>query len=482
MSVKVGMTQTIPTVIFSFVSTGIGTGFIPLYSRIKNEQGLEVANTFTNNLINLVLSLCAFIVIGGLLFAKPLVRLFASGFDVATLELAVQFTRISIFAIFCTGLIGIYSGLLRLHDSYVVPNLIGLPMNAMVILSILISSRSHEKVLLIGTLVARATELFFMIPFAQRKGFKFLPVLDPRDENIKNMLHIALPVIIGTSVNQLNVLVDRTLASRVAVGGITALNYADRLNGFVQGIFVMSILSVTYPVFSRLATRNDMQAFRKTLSESISMITVMIVPISFGSLILARPIVDFLFGRGAFTSEATEMTASALRFYSIGMMAFGLRDVLARAFYSLQDTKTPMINGVISVVANVALSVIFAQSLGIGGLALGTSLSGIVASILLLITLRRKIGSFGLRSLVSSLVKITAASVVMSGIVLVVQYFASMSLSTSLSLMLSIGVGTLSYFLLIWLLAVPETRSIIHALKSLFRQNVVEESSITKTV
>src|SRR5690606_32741973 len=109
---------------------------------------------------------------------------------------AVQFTRISIFAIYFTGLIGIFSGYLRLHESYLAPNMIGFPMNTIVISALAISSRTNVFVLLIGTLVARAAELLFMVPFAKKKGFRYQTVLNLRDDNLLQMVRIAVPVVI----------------------------------------------------------------------------------------------------------------------------------------------------------------------------------------------------------------------------------------------------------------------------------------------
>ena len=131
-------------------------------------------------------------------------------------------------------------------------------MNCIAILSVALSSVTNVYVLLIGTLVARAAELLFMVPFAKRKGFRFQTVFDLKDDNLHQMIHIAVPVIIGTSADQINVLVDRTLASEIA-GGISALNYASRLAGFVQGLFVLSISSVMYPMISKMASEHNMK-------------------------------------------------------------------------------------------------------------------------------------------------------------------------------------------------------------------------------
>lgn len=464
---------TIPTVIFSFIGAGIGTGFIPMYSRIKHEQGSNIADRFMNNLINILLAACTVIAIASLVFTKPLVRLFASGFHGETLEMAVQFTRISIFAIYFTGLIGIFSGYLRLHESYLAPNMIGFPMNTIVISALAISSRTNVSVLLIGTLVARAAELLFMVPFAKKKGFRYQTVLNLRDDNLLQMVRIAVPVVIGTSVNQINVLVDRTLASSIAAGGISALNYASRLNGFVQGLFVVSISSVMYPMISKMASEQNMKGLKDTLSEAIGLINLMVVPATIGAIILAEPIVNFLFGRGAFTSEAAVMTSSALKFYSLGMLAFGLREVLSRAFYALQDTRTPMINGAIAVIINIILNFVLSRYLGIGGLALATSISGMVATVLLFVTLRRKIGGFGMKAVLSSFWRIAAASLIMGVVAWSVYGHVGAITTANKALILAISSGAVFYFILVYVLRVPEVQRGVALVRRRFAQQKI---------
>lgn len=157
------------------------------------------------------------------------------------------------------------------------------------------------------------------------------------------MAMISLPVIVGQSVNQINVLVDRTLASNIAIGGISAFNYANRLNNFVQGLFVVSITTAPYPMIFKMGAEDKMKGLKSSISEAIAVIDLLVIPATIVAMLFSKEVVTLLFGRGAFTPEAVTMTANALFFYSIGMIDFGLRDILSRGFYALQDTKTPMI-------------------------------------------------------------------------------------------------------------------------------------------
>lgn len=162
---------------------------------------------------------------------------------------------------------------------------------------------------------------------------------------------------IGVAVNQINAMVDRTLASTLVEGSISALNYANKLNGFVLTLFITSVALVIYPLLSRLSSEDNTRKFTESVVTSINSVVLLVMPVSVGAIVLATLIVKMLFERGEFDERATNMTSVALVMYPIVMVAFGLRDILGKIFYSLQDTKTPMINGVIAMVLNIILNV-----------------------------------------------------------------------------------------------------------------------------
>jgi putative peptidoglycan lipid II flippase len=456
---------TIPTVIFGFIGAGLSTGYIPLYSKIERELGEKEGNRYTNNLVNVLILLCTIIVVLGILFANQLVKAFASGFAGETFELAVQFTRISLLGVYFTGLTYVFSGFLQIKENYIIPALIGFPFNFLAILAIFFSSKGNILVLSIGSVMATASQFFLTVPFAYKKGYRYKFILNIKDEHIKNMACMAIPVIVGVSVNQINTLVDRTLTSQIAVGGISALNYANRLNGFIQGIFVMSIATVIYPMISKMAAENNMNGLKKSVSEAISFINLLVLPATVGAMIFAEPIVKLLFGRGAFDTQAISMTSYALFFYSIGMIGFGLREVLSRAFYAIQDTKIPMINAAIAMVMNIILNIILSKFLGIGGLALATSISAIFCTVLLFISLRKKIGPFGMKNITISFIKVLCASLVM-GVIAKVSYNTFLnSINANLSLILSIGIGAVTYFVIIYFMKIEEVDTVVNAIK-----------------
>jgi putative peptidoglycan lipid II flippase len=464
---------TIPSVIFAFVGTGLATTFIPIYNNVLAEKGANAANSFTNKVVNLVFGISTAIVLLIFIFTEEIVKLFAYGFDNDTLNLAVQFTRIISISIYFIGLGYIFKSLLQIKDNFIIPAIVGFPYNFIVIASIIASTSWNIMILPLGTFIALSLETIVLFPSIIKSGYKHR--LDFKIDNyIKKMFLLSLPVILGTSVNQLNKLVDRTLASQISVGGISALNYASRLNNFVQGVFVVSIVAVMYPAISKLAAESNMKELKKVLSESIIGVTLLLVPLTVGAMIFSREIVVLLFGRGAFDGTAIDMTSISLFYYSIGMLAFGIREVLARVFYSIKDTKTPTVNAAVGMALNIVLNIILSQYLGIGGLALATSIVGIFITILMFVTLRKKIGPLGIKSMSLKFFKILAASLLMGLIAYISNLYIRNFLSSNISIIISIIGGALLYFVIIYFMRIDD----VDVLVTQFKQKLTGKKKI----
>ncbi len=292
-----------------------------------------------------------------------------------------------------------------------------------------------------------------------------------KDENIRQILYLVVPVFLGSYVNQINTVVNRTLASTLESGSITALDYANKLNVFAVGVIVISLSTVMYPILSKLASENNMKHFKQNISKSINIIIISMVPIMIMIMDLSTPIVRILFEKGSFDQRATYLTSTALFYYSIGIVAYGLNDILSKAFYSLQDTKTPVKNATISVIINVFLSIVLVKYMGIGGLALAGSISAIVSTILLFVSLRKKIGQIGLKNILVIFTKVILSSVIM-GIVIRSSYnilygFGASIISERRELLAIVAficvlLGLIVYVCLILLLNVKEAKEIVN--------------------
>lgn len=469
---------TIPTVIFAIIGKGISTGFIPMYARIENTGGIKKAKHYTNNVANFVTIIGTFILIFGLLFTKYLVKAFASGFEGETLELAISFTRISLLGIYFSGLIYVFSAYLQIKNIFIIPVIMGIPSNIIVIASIFISAHLNLYILSIGSLIATASQFLLLFIFSYKNSYRYSISLDVKDRNIRKMIILALPAIVGSSVDKLNLLIDRTLASHITIGGISALNYASTLNLFVMGIVVSSITTVLYPKISKMVVRNNMKEMKKLLFRGMNAINLLVLPATVGMMIFAKPIVELLYGRGQFDSNDLIMTASALFFYSIGTIGLGLREILSNVFYSLQDTKTPMINAAIAMIVNIVLNFILSKYLGIGGLALASSISAIFCSFLLFINLRKKIGNFGIKKMLFTSTKILFAALLMGCISKFIYSFLLSVIGLPFSLILSIIFGSICYVFIIYYMKIEEINTFVIEMKKLLtNQSKVKKAS-----
>lgn len=463
----------IPAVIFTAVGTSLGTAFIPLFCEVRSKDGDNASVRYTNNIFNVVVLICLVFAIVGAFFAPEIVKLFALGFKGETMEKAVYFTRIMLLGIPFLGISYIMMAYLQVKENFIIPGLMPVPYNLCIIISIILSTKTSPYILPFGALIGLLGQFLFQLPFAMKRGYKYQPYLNFKDEYLKKMLWLVGPVFIGVAVNQINTIVDRTIASTLVEGSISALNYANKLNQFVMGMFIVSISSVVYPMLSKLSTDNNKTEFNKSIITSINTVVLIVIPISVGAIILATPIVKILFQRGEFDARATYMTSIALVFYSIGMIGFGLRDILGKVFYSLQDTKTPMINGAIAMGLNIILNILFVKftNMQLAGLAFATSISALVTIILLFINLRIKIGPFGGKYVLTVFIKSMLSALLMAAITLFIYNNLSVILGSGtikeiITLALSVGSGAIVYAACVILLKIKEVNLILDTLKS----------------
>ena len=219
----------IPQVLFAAIGAALVTTFIPLYHESLENGGKERAIKFSNNIICIVVIISLALAGLGYIFAEPLVKLFAMNFEGEKLIATTRFVRILMIGVTCIGLSNIMTSYLQIQGNFTIPGMVGFPYNIVVIGSIAISAITKNiDILAIGGLIGMVVQLLFQIPFAIKKGFEFKPTLELKDEYLKKMLWLVVPVFIGVAVNQVNTMVDRSLASGLGDGVITAINSANR--------------------------------------------------------------------------------------------------------------------------------------------------------------------------------------------------------------------------------------------------------------
>lgn len=462
---------TVTLLIAKFFRESIRTTFIPVISDVESKEGKEGKLEHTSNMINLVF-IASFLVVGLSIIASPIIiRLFASAFRGEQFDLAVRMTRIGLPSVLFAGVIGIMVGYLQSEEKFYSTAILGIPLNlAYIGFLILLSPYYGVTGLMVALVVGTILQLIIQIPELKTSGFKYKLVFKPKDEYLKKVLYLSLPVLVSVGINDLNILVDRTLASTLVDGSISVLNYSDRLIQLILGVFIMAITTVIFPMLSKEANKGDMKGLKKTMGYGVNLVLLITIPAAVGMIVLARPIVEVAFQRGEFVARDTIMTSQALIFYSVGLVAMSLRLLLERVYYSLQDTRSPMINAAISVGFNIVFNLILIRFMAHAGLALGTSLGMTIATILLFYGLKKKIGSLGTMSYIKCGLKAGLASAIMGVAAYMIYHgltniLAGMPVYKLIALLVAIVVGATIYLVLCYLLKIEEITITIDKIK-----------------
>lgn len=468
----VAMTATI--LLTGFLSNAISTTFIPVLSEIEFKEGKEGKIEHANNLINVVFMISIILVISGWLAAPVIVKLLANGFQGSQFDLAVKLTRVGLPMILFGGTIGVFTAYLQSEQRFTSTAAIGFPFNFVYIFFLLFLSTKFGIIgLMVAAVIAAGSQLLIQIPEARKAGYQYMLKFDLKDKYITKVVLLSLPVLIGVATNDLNEIIDKTLASSLVSGSISALSFANKLIDLILGVFISAITTVIFPLLSKQSNSDNILGMKRIMSYGINLILIISIPATVVLIVLASPIVEVAFQRGEFDATATLMTSQALTFYSLGLVAMALRLLLSRVYYSRQDTKTPMVNSAISVGINVVLNLILVKFMAHSGLALATSIATTIATFLLLYGLKKKIGSLGTKGYITTFLKTGLAS----GVTGVVVYFiyhgiyeaiGASKIYNLISLLLAIGVGAVLYTVLCYLLKVKEVRDVIGKVKKRF--------------
>ena len=322
------------------------------------------------------------------LYTPYVVKLFASGFQGDTLQYAIDFTRVSIISLLFSTFLYVYTSYLQANNVFKIIAFAAIPNSICIILSIVFAYYWNINALSFGSVLAVFIQLCFLVKSLHKCGYHFKLNFDWKNKYVRMFFRLLAPVILGISVNQINTLVDRRLASQITVGGISALIYADSLIQFVRG-FLSQISTVSYPNVTKLVNENKTQKAEELTSSIILILLLILLPIAAWFVVYSYDVIELLFLRGALDEKGASLTSVALVFYSIGIPFLGIRDIISGYFYAYNDTKNPAKNSLIGLGVNIVFNLMFSKWLGIGGLALATSFAAIITTVLLFVDSKR---------------------------------------------------------------------------------------------
>lgn len=453
----------LPMTFTNVISGAVANGYIPMYDKIKEREDKKNADAFTANLSNIILIVFTIVTILSIIFARPLVKLMAEGFSGEKLELAIFVSRVAMLSIAVTAVSSIYKAYLQIYEKFIISVLHSIIMNIIIIISMGLAYKMGINYLAIGILVAFVFQYAIFILPIKRLGYKHSLKIDFNDD-MKMMFVSILPILISTSAIEINFMISRSIASGAYTGGISILNYAYKLQSFVTGIVVTSIITATYPKLANFGSKKDYSNLKSALSEGLSNMLLLVVPAAFGLYIFSFPIVNLLFVGGEFSVDDAKITATVLSFFAFGVIGIGVREIISRVFYSLGDNKTPVINSVVIVGINIILAFLLSKIMGIRGIALATSISFIVGAITLYFSSIKLIGNVFDKKLLTNIIKITVSSALMALVSKIVYDILTKSFGINLSLLISIIVAGIIYLLLLIIFRVDEIKEIFKIL------------------
>ena len=473
------LTISVPGIIFANASLAIATTFIPEYMKIKSNKTRE--KFFVSNFLNIIFILSAVIAIISVIFAKQILSVVAPGFDPETMAIAVTMSRIVFLNIAFLGVNGILAGYLQANGHFTVAAALSIPNSIVLIISLYLYDKVGIRGISFAVLVGVILQTVTLLINSFAIGFKYKPSLNFKDKSIKTIALLSIPVFFTGTAAELNAVIDRILASGLPSGSVSALSYAARLNGFLFGMISLSLSTALYPAMSEASASNDMASFKNVLQKSLGIITILLFPVAVAIIILHGSVVTLVFERGAFDASSTALTSSALFFYAFGMAFYAYRDMLSKAFYSIQDTKTPTIITIAAIILNIALNIILSRYMQHNGLALASAIVAVLASAALLICLAKKIGGFGASKLFATAAKSAGASALMGIIVFFLHktlspYFSSGKiLSQVFAFAVTASLGAGFYFGVMLLMKVKEITWLIELIKSKFKLKKAEQ-------
>ncbi len=426
----------IPDFVFGImIMGGLATVFLPVFSEYfkKSEQdGWKLANNALNYFLVLLVVACALLAV----FTPYLIKFIIPGFNQESRDLAISLTRIMFLSPILLGISSIFSGILHYFNKFLVYSLSPILYNLGIIIGILFFVPVFGlKGLAFGVILGAGLHWIIQIPAAKSSGYGYSFIFNFKHSGLVKIFKLIIPRTIGSAAYHINLIVVTAIASTLTVGSIAVFNFSNNLQYFPVSLVGLSFALASFPVLSRAWVDKAKEKFLESFSLVFRQVLFLMIPISVLMFLLRAQFVRLILGTGQFGWLETRLTAASLGLFCLGIFAIALIPLLARTFYSLHDTKTPVFIGLASVSLNVALSFLFVhllekgegfynftagilklegiKSISVVGLPLALSISGIFQFFLLIIFLRRKMGDIRLKKIWQSFWKILLSSILL---------------------------------------------------------------------
>ena len=459
--------------LFTLIAAGaLGSAFLPTFTGLLVKGEKTSAWKLASSLINLVTLILSIAALLAAIFAPQIVRyLLAPGLssDPEVFKLTVDLLRIQSFSAVLFGIGGLVISILNAHQVFFIPQITAAMYQLGQIFGVVILSRWLGIYgLAWGVVIGAALFLLVQLPSLFKLKGEFSFSLGLGNPDVVRVFQLMGPRVFGAAIVQLNFWVNNNLASKMTEGSIQSIGYGFAVMVMAQAAIAQSVAIAAMPTFSAQHALGKVDEMRSSLASALRGMFLLSLPASVGLILLARPIISMLFERGEFTASTAEMTAWALVWYAAGLVGHSIMEVLTRAFYAQQDTKTPVIIGVIAMGLNVVFSIWFSKLFAqigwypLGGLALANSFATALEAIVLFIFMRKRLNGIEGKSITDGAWRVGLAGLGMA-IGLLVWIQATGGMMWWLIALGGVAMGGIIYLAGVVILKVPEIKLLTSA-------------------
>lgn len=467
----------IPNLLRRLVGEGSMTAsFIPVFTSYMADKPREELWEFAHRLFWTLAVLLATLTVLGMVFSPGVIRVFTLfGERQMQWDQAVLLNRIIFPYIFFIGLAALSMAILNCFHVFGLPAATPILLNISIIVfsvgAVWRHFRDPAVALAVGVLVGGVLQFMVQVPLLVRRGMHFDFGVSLSHPGVRRVARLMGPGFFGIGISQVNLVVDTVFATanKMPGGSVTALYVADRVMELVLGGYAIAVATAILPMMSHEAAAHDYEAMKKTFGFALRIVSFITVPAAVGLMVMREPIIRVLFEHGRFGSESTQLTARALLYYSAGLPAFAAVKLIVPAFYSTQDTATPVRVAFYALLLNILLNVLFLitffQTFRNGGPAFATSLAAYFNFLTLFVIFRLRYGHLGTFAILGSLSKVVVCSGLMGALCWAALRYSRFSsyqhFLPQLGLFTALIVGaTVVYLGLAWLFRCPEIEEV----------------------
>ncbi len=461
--------------LFNLVAGGaLSSAFIPTFTALLSQKHREQAWKLASSIANLVLLVTILIAVIAWVFAPWIVRnLLAPGFanDPVKESLTISLMQLMLPSAVIFGLSGLVMGVLNSHQIFLLPALAPALYQFGLIIGVLVFAPTMGIVGLgWGVLIGATLHLLFQLPALFNLHGKYVFSFGLRSPDVREVARLMAPRLLGVAVVQLNFWINTRLASNFMEGSVTGVVLGFTLMLMPQAAIAQSIAIAALPTFSAQAAQGRFNELRHSLASSLRAVVIFSIPASIGLMILREPIIEMLYQRGEFNYRSTQLVAWALLWFVAGLLGHSLVEILSRAFYSLHDTKTPVLIGIAAMSTNIGLSYLFSSLfikigwLPHGGLALANSTATALEAAALFYLMRRRLIGLETRYLIDGFWRTLGASLIMAAAILGWQAFGRPS-PNWVEAIGGILIGTIIFLISAWVIKISEFQELVGFVK-----------------